>query len=270
MPDWIAVMILGLIEGVTEFLPVSSTGHLLLAEQWLHPAVAKTELFNIVIQSGAMLAVLLVFSRKAADLLKNNSEPRTRDYLLKLALAFGITAVGGLFLKKVLHLKLPETAVPVALATLIGGLIILAIERSLRSKTTTTEIAWSVAWIVGGAQLLAAVFPGTSRSGACILFALLLGVARPAATEFSFLVGIPTLLAASGWEILSSLRHGERLTSSDWGLVGLGSATAAVSAFLVVRWLLRFVQSHTFVGFGYYRIFLGSLILVLAKLKMVS
>lgn len=263
MPDWIAIVLLGLIEGLTEFLPVSSTGHLLIAEQWLHPAVAKTELFNVVIQSGAVCAVLAVFSKRAQQLLTSSREPATRDYLMKLAVAFGITAAGGLVIKKVLHWKLEATTYPVALATLIGGIVILVIERMLRGRRLNPELTWMVAVAVGCAQLLAAVCPGTSRSGACILFALALGTTRSAATEFSFLVGIPTLLAASGLEIVGALKHHEvALSGTDWGYVALGTLTAAVSAFLVVRWLLRFVQSHTFEVFGWYRIVLGGLLLL--------
>lgn len=262
MPDWIAVVILGIIEGLTEFLPVSSTGHLLIADRWIHSGVTKTELFKVVIQCGAVMAVLLVFSKRAKELLLASREPATRLYLMKLGWAFGITAVGGLVLKKVLHWKLPETVFPVAVATLVGGMVILLIERWLRGRHSVADVSWAAATAVGCAQLLAATCPGTSRSGACILFALALGISRPAATEFSFLVGIPTMFAASGLEILGELKAGSSLTQSDWGLVALGTLVSAVSAFLVVRWLLRFVQSHTFVGFGWYRILLGATLLL--------
>ena len=265
MPDWIAVILLGIIEGLTEFLPVSSTGHLLIAEQWIHPAIARTELFNIVIQCGALLAVLVVFSQRVKSLVLGLRRPEVRDYLFKLSVSFVITGIGGLFLKKVLHLKLPHTAVPVAVATLVGGIVILAIERALRGRKGSPEISWRTAIVVGFAQLLAAAFPGTSRSGACILFAAASGAARPAATEFSFLVGIPTMFAASALEIFSTLKSGERLSGSDWGQVGIGSLAAAATAFLVVRWLLRFVQTRTFEILGWYRIVLGLLILAFAS-----
>ena len=263
MPDWLTVIILGIVEGLTEFLPVSSTGHLILAEQWLN--VTKSELFNTVIQCGALMAVLAVFSTRVRSLITGWREPIVRQYLIHLAIAFGITGAGGLIIKKVLHVKLPHTAFPVAIATLVGGVVILAIEQWLKGRPAVAEITLKTAIIVGAAQLLAAVFPGTSRSGACILFALVAGAARPAATEFSFLVGIPTMMAASGLEIVSSLKDGERLSASDWRMVGLGSLAAAITAFLVVRWLLRFVQSHTFALFGWYRIALGGLILWLGR-----
>ncbi len=180
---------------------------------------------------------------------------------MKLIAAFVVTGIGGLVLKK-LHFKLPETVTPVASATLIGGVFFVVVEQWLRDKNLSQEVTWRIALAVGLAQLLAAVFPGTSRSGVTILAALLLGLSRPAATEFSFLLGVPTLLSAGGLQIFSAIRHHEASTV-NWGLLFLGSAVAAVVAFGAVKWLLRFVQSHTFVGFGWYRIALGLAMLLL-------
>jgi undecaprenyl-diphosphatase len=256
---WI-VILLGIVEGVTEFLPVSSTGHLLLVERWLEMPSQPTELFNVVIQSGAVLAVLLAFAGRVRQMLRDWRTPVVRDYAAKLAAAFVLTACVGLVLKK-LGLKLPENAAPVAWATLIGGIVILAVERVLGNQSGATVVTWPVAVAVGLAQLLAMSFPGTSRSGASIIIALLFGLSRPAATEFSFLVGVPTLLAAGGFKIVSALRHpGE--AHEPWFQILLGTVVAAITAFIVVRWLLRFVQNHTFVVFGWYRVVLGGLILV--------
>lgn len=254
MPDWLAVIILGVIEGVTEFLPISSTGHLLLVEN-AHWLPQKTDLFNITIQSGAAVAVLLVFSTRVRDLLLRLEDPVTRDYLLKLALAFVITGIGGLAVKK-LGFKLPKETAPIAWATLVGGVVILLIEWALRGRRLGSRITWPMAVAVGLAQLLAAVFPGTSRSAATILIALALGLSRPAATEFSFLVGVPTLLAAGGLETYQALRH-PGAAATDWGLLALGTLVSAITAFLVVRWLLRWIQTHSFAVFGWYRIVLG-------------
>ncbi len=193
VPDWLAIICLGIVEGVTEFLPVSSTGHLLLVEGWLENH--QTDLFNVVVQCGAVLAVLIIFTDRLKQLLFHWREPASRDFILKLAAAFFITGVGGLVLKK-LDFELPDTPAPVAWATLIGGVLILAIERWLRGKALRTEVTWTIAVAAGLAQLVAAVFPGTSRSGITILTALALGLSRPAAAEFSFMLGIPTLLAA--------------------------------------------------------------------------
>lgn len=254
MPDWLAIILLGIIEGVTEFLPISSTGHLLIPQNlgWLPK---KSDLFNVVIQSGAVLAVLAVFTQRVKQLATSLGDPATKDYLAKLGTAFFITAAGGLVIKK-LHIELPETIPPVAWATFIGGLVILVLEGMQKSREGLTSIPWSVVMAVALAQLLAAVFPGTSRSGASILMAMALGVTRPAATEFSFLLGIPTLMAAGGFKILSAFKDGEA-AGEDWGMVALGTIVSALSAFIVVKWLIRFVQSHTFNSFAWYRIALG-------------
>jgi undecaprenyl-diphosphatase len=256
VPDWLNVALLGIIEGVTEFLPVSSTGHLLIAEKWLGH---RSDLFNVVIQCGAVLAVLMAFSGRMRQLFLGLDNRENRAYLLKLAAAFLITAVGGLMLKK-LNFKLPDTAAPVAWATLVGGVLILVIEGVLRGKSLKPELTWPIAIAVAGGQLLAAVFPGTSRSGATILIALAFGLERRAATEFSFLLGIPTLLAAGALQIYSAQKDGE---TADWGLVLIGAVTAAITAFITVRWLLRYVQSHTFQVFGWYRIAVGIAILIM-------
>ncbi len=259
MPDWIATVLLGVVEGLTEFLPVSSTGHLLITEHLI--GRKQSDLFNVVIQCGAVLAVLLVFYQRLKDLSLHWRQPRSQDYILKLLVCFFLTGLGGLVLKYA-GLELPEEAAPVAWATLIGGIIILVVEFWLRGASLGDEVTWRIAIAVAAAQLLAAVFPGTSRSGATILMALGLGLNRPAATEFSFLIGIPTLLSAGALQIFSAIRAGQ---ATDWGMLLLGCVVAAVTAFISVKWLLRFVQSHTFVGFGWYRIALGVLILLMFR-----
>ena len=254
MADWLAVIFLGVIEGVTEFLPISSTGHLLLVEN-THWLPQQTDHFNITIQSGAAIAVLLVFSTRLRDFLLRLDDPVTRDYLLKLVLALVITGFGGLVVKE-LGFRLPTETSPVAWATLVGGIVILLIERAMRGRQPRSHITWLMAVAVGLAQLLAAIFPGTSRSAATILIALALGLSRPAATEFSFLVGVPTLLAAGALETYQALRH-PGAVATDWALLALGTLVSAVTAFLVVRWLLRWIQTHSFAAFGWYRIALG-------------
>ncbi len=262
MSDWLVAIILGIIEGITEFLPISSTGHLLLAEHWLP---RQTELFNVVIQSGAVLAVVPLFLPRFQQFLFRWREPATRHYLLKIICAFFITGVGGVILEKK-HFKLPETVRPIAIALLVGGIFFLAVERWLRGKSLNNEITWTIAVAVGLGQLIAAVFPGASRSGTTILIALLLGLNRPAATEFSFLVGIPTLLAAGGLKIFKSLHHHSAdLPAENWTMIFLAAIVAAVVSFVAVKWLLRFVQTHTFVSFGWYRIGLGAAILILLR-----
>jgi len=189
-------VVLGIIEGITEFLPISSTGHLLIAQHWLG---ARSDLFNIAIQVGAILGVVVVYWQRLLDLLLRFRLPENRDYLVKLVAAFLITAVGGLAAKLV-GVELPETVAPVAIALVVGGVAILAIEWHLKSAAPSERVTWVVAIVVGLSQVVAGVFPGTSRSAAAIFAAMLAGMtSRPAAAEFAFLVGIPTMIAAAGY-----------------------------------------------------------------------
>ena len=257
MASWLVVVLLGMIEGLTEFIPVSSTGHLLLAEQWLPK---QSELFNVVIQSGAMLALLPIFSRRLREMFFKIGEPSNRDLLFKLAVAFGITGAGGLLLKK-LGFTLPQDPMPIAWATFVGGFVILAVERWIKGRDLPDDITWAVAITVGVAQLIAAVFPGSSRSGTTIMMALAIGLNRPRATEFSFLLGIPTMFAAGLFEIHHDLHNAPPGAHESWGLVLLGTVVSAVVAFVVVKWLIHFVKSHTFRGFAAYRIIMGAAML---------
>jgi len=255
MPIWFVVVLLGIIEGLTEFIPVSSTGHLLLAQQWLP---AQSELFNVVIQCGAMLALLPIFSKRLREMAFNLREPANRDLFTKLAVAFVITGAGGLAMKK-LGFVLPHDPMPIAWATLVGGFVIFGIERWVKGRDLPDEITWTVVIAVGLAQLIAAVFPGSSRSGTTIMMALAIGLNRPRATEFSFLLGIPTMFAAGLFEIHHELKHAAPgAPHESWGLILLGTAVSAVVAFVVVKWLIRFVQHHTFNGFAVYRILMGA------------
>jgi undecaprenyl-diphosphatase len=260
MPEWVSIVILGVIEGITEFLPVSSTAHLLLAEHWLP---RQSELFNVVIQSGAVLAVIPLFRPRFHQFLFQWRDPATRDYAFKILLAFFITGGGGLLLKKA-GLELPETPLPIVIALIVGGVAFLVIEARLKERKLKDDVTWGMAWAVGAAQLLAAAFPGTSRSGACILLVLLLGLKRPLAAEFAFLVGIPTMLAAGGYEILKALRHPlPDAPPEKWLMVALGFAVSAIVSFVAVKWLLRYIQTHTYVLFGWYRIALAVAVVLL-------
>jgi undecaprenyl-diphosphatase len=264
MPDWLINLILGFVEGVTEFIPVSSTGHLLVAEHWLH--VNKSDLYNIVIQCGAVIAVLPLFPERIYKFVFEWREKETFDYLLKILVAFAITGAVGFILDK--HgFKLDDQKVtPIALALLVGGLAFLVVEFYMRGKKLGTEITWTIAIAVAVGQLIAGTCPGTSRSGATIVFCLLLGLSRPAATEFSFLVGIPTMLAAGGWKIFKTLHHPVvGAPKEDWGMLLLATAAAAVVSFIAVKWLLRYVQTHTFNLFGWYRIALAIAIFLIIR-----
>jgi undecaprenyl-diphosphatase len=264
MTDLPAALLLGIIEGVTEFLPISSTGHLLVAERWLGH---RSDLFNIAIQAGAILAVVLIYRQRLWQLAVGFATQReSRDYALKLALAFVVTAVLGLAVKK-LGFELPETVTPVAWALLAGGVWMLAAEHVAARRALAlgerSTIGWTVAVLVGVAQVVAGVFPGTSRSAATIFVALLFGVTnRVAATEFAFLVGIPTMFAATAYELFDVYRDGG-IAGEDWTALAVAFVAATVTAFIAVRWLLRYIQTHTFTAFAFYRIALGAALLLL-------
>ncbi len=263
MHEWLIALILGIVEGITEFLPISSTGHLLIAEKFLHSH--QTDLFNVVIQCGAVMAVLPLFPQRLYKFIFELGQKETQDYLLKIIVAFGITGAGGLVIDH-LKIKLPEELAPVAWALLIGGLGFLGAEFFVRGKKPAEQITWAVVLAVGFGQLVAAVFPGASRSGTTIILSLLLGLSRPAATEFSFLVGIPTMMAASGWKIFKTLHHPDLAAPKEnWSLIILASVVAAVVSFIAVKWLLRYVQTHTFNAFGWYRLALAIAIFVLLR-----
>jgi len=264
MLEWIAIIILGIIEGITEFLPVSSTAHLLIAEHWLPH---QSDLFNIVIQSGAVIAVLPLFPQRLHQFVFQWREKSTQDYAFKILIAFVITGVGGLLLVKA-GFKLPEELWPIAWAMLLVGIAFLLVEKWLHGKIPKGSITWSVAVLVGIGQLVAAVFPGASRSGVTILLMLMMGLSRPAATEFSFLVGIPTMLAAGGLKIFQALYHSQPGTAQEnWGMVMLGFIVSAIVSFITVKWLLNYIQTHTFIVFGWYRIALSAGIFCLMLLS---
>ena len=258
MSDLIRVILLGLIEGITEFLPISSTGHLLIAEHWLG---ARSDTFNIVIQAGAILAVTFLYRQRLWQLATGLGRRENRDYALKLAVAFLITAVLGFVVTR-LGFKLPERITPVAWALLIGGVWMIAAEYFAAKRADNARVSWGVAILVGLAQIVAAIFPGTSRSAATIFVAMLAGTSnRPAATEFAFLVGIPTMFAAGGYELLKQVKAGP--IHEDWIALVLGFVVSMLTAFLAVKWLLGYIRSHRFTAFAIYRIVLGAALLLL-------
>jgi undecaprenyl-diphosphatase len=260
MDHLFADLLLGLIEGITEFLPISSTGHLLIAERWLGH---RSLLFNVAIQAGAILAVVLIYRRRLWDLMVGWRDPGNRDYAAKLAVAFGVTAVLGIVVKK-LGFELPETIEPIAWALIIGGLVMLGAEALVARRGGRGDvITWPVAVLVGVAQVVAGVFPGTSRSAAAIFAALLFGTGnRLVATEFAFLIGIPTMFAATGYELVHVLRT-DGLGGEDWSGLAVAFVTSAVTAFVAVKWLLGYIQTHRFTVFSWYRIALGIVLLAL-------
>jgi len=267
MTDSLTAVILGVIEGITEFLPISSTGHLLIAEQWLP---RQSDLFNIVIQTGAVLAVIPLFHKRFHQFIFNWGDRAVREYFFKIAVAFAITGAGGLVIDKKGY-KLPETLWPVAVALLLGGIAFIVVETMLSKgrkagepdRSDLSHVTWAIVIAMGLGQLVAAIFPGASRSGTTILLCLILGLSRPLATEYSFLVSIPTMLAAGGWKVFKEFHHHSAAASQEnWQMVIIATVVSAVVSFIAVKWLLRFVQTHTFIGFGWYRVALGGALLI--------
>ena len=265
-PTFLVALLLGIVEGLTEFLPVSSTGHLIVAGSLLGYTGEQAKVFEIVIQAGAILAVCWEFRTRllsvAAGLFR---EARANRFAINLFVAFLPAAVLGLAFGKLIKSSL-FAPVPVAVAFIVGAFVILWAERRQRARPDTVRIdniddmRWTDALKVGCAQAFALI-PGTSRSGATIIGGMLFGLSRRAATEFSFFLAIPTLFAACAYEAVKN-RH--LLTAADLPAFGVGFAAAFVSAFLCVRWLLRYVSRHDFMPFAWYRIAFGAIILVTA------
>jgi len=284
MTDLLAALLLGIIEGITEFLPISSTGHLLIAERWLGH---RSDLFNISIQAGAILAVVLIYRQRLWDLAMGfvgrgapagpasaerapaglaPTPAQARDYAFKLLAAFAVTAIGGL-LVKALGWELPERITPIAWALILGGVWMIAAEQLAARRAAAlgerVQVSWLTAILVGIAQVVAGVFPGTSRSGATIFVALLAGTTnRAAATEFAFLVGIPTMFAATAYELLDVIGSGAA-AHEDWSALAIAFTASAITAFVAVKWLLRYIQSHRFTLFAVYRFVVGAALLLL-------
>ncbi|MDO8933493.1 MAG: undecaprenyl-diphosphate phosphatase [Rhodocyclaceae bacterium] len=255
-------LVLGIVEGLTEFLPVSSTGHLILAGDLLHFNDEKGKLFEIVIQSGAILAVCWEYrARIFAVLAGLPRDIKAQRLVLNLFIAFLPLAVLGLLFHKTIKAHLFQP-VPVALAFILGGVFILwAEKRQHRIRVDSVdELDVIDAFKLGLAQACALI-PGTSRSGATIIGGLFFGLSRKAATEFSFFLAIPTLFTATAYQLY---KERALLNADDIGMWAVGFVSAFVSAFLCVRWLLRYISSHDFTVFAWYRIAFGLVVLATA------
>ena len=260
MSDLLKALVLGVVEGLTEFLPISSTGHLILAGELLNASDERWNVFNVVIQTGAMLAVVWEyrarFFKVDVNLYRN------------LIVAFIPAAVLGLLFSKYIKSYLFH-AVPVALAFVVGGVIILLVERNPNRNirvAETRDMNWLDALKVGIAQCFALI-PGTSRSGATIIGGMLFGLSRKAATEFSFFLAVPTLIAAGLYDLW---KHRDMLSAADAPVFAVGSVVSFISAFVVIRWLIRYVATHDFKPFAWYRIAFGLLVLLTAHFGWVD
>lgn len=255
-------LILGVVEGLTEFLPVSSTGHLILAGDLLDFNDERAMVFTIAIQLGAILAVCWEYRRKIIEVIRGiGFNPAANRFVINLLIAFLPAAIMGLLFIKTIKYYLFHP-VPVALALIIGGFLILWAERRKHviEVEQVDDMDWRHALKVGLAQCLALI-PGTSRSGATIIGGLFFGLSRKAATEFSFFLAIPIMFAATFYDVY---KHREFLEWDDLGMFAVGFVAAFLSALLAVRGLLRFISNHDFTVFAWYRIVFGMVILVTA------
>lgn len=256
---YLKAVILGMVEGLTEFLPISSTGHLIIAGQLLGFHDEKAKVFEIVIQSGAMLAVVWEYRARFTRVLMGlATDPVAQRFATNLVVAFIPAAVLGLAFGSMIKRHL-FYAVPVAAAFIAGGLIILWVERSSRRAMVedVDQLTWKDALKVGFAQAVALI-PGTSRAGATIIGGMLFGLSRRVATEFSFFLAVPTLIAAGAYDLF---KHRALLDAGDLGVFSAGFIVSFVSAFLCVRWLLRYIATHDFSAFAWYRIAFGVIVL---------
>ena len=274
IPLLIKAALMGIVEGLTEFLPISSTGHLILAGSLLDFTGETAKVFEIAIQTGAMFAVIWQYRERLARTVGGlGSDPVARRFAMNVLIAFMPAVVLGLAFGKAVkaHLFHP---VPVALAFIVGGVVILWVERrhkrlygeldskgSRRARVETVDDMGPLDALKVGLLQCLALIPGTSRSGATIIGAIVLGFSRKCATEFSFFLGIPTLMGAGAYSLL---KQRDALHVGDIPMFAVGLVFAFFSALVCIRWLIRFVSTHDFVAFAWYRIVFGGIVLLTA------
>ncbi len=259
---YLKAVLLAVVEGVTEFLPVSSTGHLILLEEFLllSDDADFRNVFTVIIQLPAILSVLIYFWKDLWPF-ASSGERRQEVYTLwaKILVAVVPVLIIGFLVHDYLAARL-FAPLPVAVALFVGGVVLILVER-LKHETTiesVTDITFRVALIIGFIQCLAMI-PGTSRSAATIIGAILLGASRPAAAEFSFFLALPTMVAATGYSLAKS---GLDFTAEQWSVLAVGSIVSFAVAYGVIAALMRYIRSHSFAVFGYYRIALASVVII--------
>jgi undecaprenyl-diphosphatase len=253
---------MGIVEGLTEFLPISSTGHLILLGDLLGLTDERAKVFLIFIQSGAMLAVVWEYRARFWRVGTTAfTDPAARRFIVNLAVAFLPAAILGLAFSKMIKAHL-FAAVPVALAFIVGALVILWVERRKgRPRIENVDDMTTLDALKVGIAQCFALIPGASRSGATIIGGMLFGLSRRVATEFSFFLAVPTLLAAGGYDLY---KNRALLSAHDLPMFGIGTVVAFISAFFCVRWLLRYISTHDFTAFAWYRIAFGIVVLATA------
>ena len=287
MIELLKAALFGLVEGITEWLPVSSTGHMILLNNWVKLDVSDSfyQMFEVVIQLGAIMAVVLIFwnklwpfcVKKRGVRVNGVGEIRSHvawkkgaaDMWIKIIVCCIPTAVVGLLFDDEID-KLFYHPVPVALALIVVGVIFIIVEMTAGKKSpkadSIAEMSMSMVLWIGIAQTLAAVFPGTSRSGATIIGALIVGVSREVAAEFTFFLAVPVMLGASLLKVVKYIHEGVSMTGLEGGILAVGCIVAFVVSVIVIRFFMNFIKKHDFKVFGYYRIILGIAVIAVSAL----
>ena len=273
MLDFIKVVILGIVEGITEWLPVSSTGHLILLGDLLSPSMSDSfmEMFNVVIQLGAIMAVVVIYFHKLNPFSKKKSQKQkllTWQMWIKVAIASVPAAVIGLMFNDIID-RLFYKPLPVAIMLIVYGVLFIIVEgRNANQKPSVTKISQlsiSMLLWIGVFQMLALI-PGTSRSGATIVGALLIGVSREVAAEFTFFLAIPVMFGAS---LLKLIKFGLVFSMAEFGLLMLGCVVSFLVSIFAIKFLMSYIKKNDFKVFGYYRIALGGIIVIVTLIKMI-
>lgn len=279
MNDYLAAVILGVVEGLTEFLPISSTAHVRFAQVILQQSATSSywKMFAVVIQLGAILSVVVYFKSRLWHFIKSFPKTATSNRgwwnhpLALVAISFTVTAIGCLFVDKTIGANLERLTV-IGWALIIGGILMWGIDWHFSQRASTFDVqdaSLGQALFIGLTQILAAVFPGTSRSMATIAGGQVMGLSRSAALEFSFLLSIPVMFTASGFKLLQFLigrtaLDRDPMTIERWAVLGIGFLVSFLTAWAVIAWFMAWVKKHGFVPFAVYRLVAGSIILAWA------
>ena len=267
-------VLFGIVEGITEWLPISSTGHMILVDQFVHLNVSADfyKMFEVVIQLGAIMAVVVLFWNKLWPFHMKNEKPEWKDGALSMWLKIIVAVIPAAIIGVLFDDKIDELfyhPVPVAIALIVVGGLFIGVETIMKGKKPSIrnigQITYKAAVIIGLFQVLAAVFPGTSRSGATIIGALLIGVSRATAAEFTFFLAVPVMFGASLLKVIKYIAAGVAMTGSELVILVIGTLVAFIVSVFVIKFLMSYIKKHDFKVFGWYRIVLGILVLLILR-----
>lgn len=267
-------VLFGIVEGITEWLPISSTGHMILVDQFVHLNVSADfyKMFEVVIQLGAIMAVVVLFWNKLWPFHMKNEKPAWKDGALSMWLKIIVAVIPAAIIGVLFDDKIDELfyhPVPVAIALIVVGVLFIVVETIMKGKKPSIrnigQITYKAAVIIGLFQVLAAVFPGTSRSGATIIGALLIGVSRATAAEFTFFLAVPVMFGASLLKVIKYIAAGVAMTGGELVILVIGTLVAFIVSIFVIKFLMSYIKKHDFKVFGWYRIVLGIFVLLILR-----